>query len=42
MFPATRTHIQLASRLLKQLAHIGHALLGLLHRDEILGGLELR
>ena len=41
MLPATRTHIEFAPRLLKQLAHLGHALLGFLGRDEILGGLVL-
>ena len=34
MLPATRTHIQLAPRILIDLAHFRHALLGLFRRDE--------
>ena len=41
MLPATRAHIKLAPRLFEQLAHLGQALLGFLHRDEVFGGLVL-
>src|SRR3546814_9985279 len=34
MLPATRAHIQLAPRFLKDFAHLRHALFGFLGRDE--------
>lgn len=41
MLPTTRAHIKLAPRFLKQLAHLGHALLGFFSREEVFGGLVL-
>ena len=41
MLPATRAHIKLAPRFLKQLAHLGHALFGFLGGDKVFGGLVL-
>ena len=41
MLAPTRAHIKLAPRLLKQLAHLGHALLGLFRVELVLGGLVL-